>query len=230
MLGWGPALTQAAISLRGKPSLVIAPLNTLTATGCPSSVACEITPEAPSPSCRPICRRLQSICAMPAPSSAATSRVSLNGLPAQASQLRRGNSCSHAGSAGRRLAEMRNSSSFVQRASESGKAVSRLPANISFCSCVQLPSSSGSASMALSVSVSQRSLGGKACAGTLRIRLALKPIMLSSGQEPSTAGNEVNRLSEQNTMRSLCRRGRSSGNDDRALPDKSRISSVSARS
>ena len=135
-----PALTQAAISLRGKPSLVMAPLKTLTATGLPSSVACEITPEAPSPSCRPSCKRSQSICSMPAASSAAASRVSLNGLPAQASQLRRGKSCSQAGSDGRRLAEIRSNSSRLQRASESGKRCKRLPASISFCNCAQSPS------------------------------------------------------------------------------------------
>ena len=54
--------------------------------------------------------------------------------------------------------------------------------------------------------------------------------MLKLGHLPKTAGTVVNWFDEQNRMRSLVKRSKSSGSDDRALPDKSSISSVSAKS
>ena len=65
---------------------------------------------------------------------------------------------------------------------------------------------------------------------TALMRLLLKPIMVSCLQAPRTAGSTVNWLTEQNRTRSLVRRGRSSGSVDSALPDRSSISSVFARS
>ena len=47
---------------------------------------------------------------------------------------------------------------------------------------------------------------------------------------PSTFGNSLNWLDEQNSIFSLLRRLKSSGKLDSSLPDKSKISSVSASS
>ena len=123
---------------------------------------------------------------------------------------------------------MRSNSSRWQAAKDAGKARKRLPASMSFCRCAHWPMDSGSSVIWLSVSVSQRSSGGSDCALTLRIWLALKPTMRKLWHWPSTLGNSVNWLSEKNRMRSLCRRGKSSGSAVRALPDKSKISRWSA--
>ncbi|MDT4832247.1 hypothetical protein FQZ97_657920 [compost metagenome] len=159
---------------------------------------------------------------------AASSVGASNGLPAQASQARRGNVCSQSGNASKRLADRRSNSSCRQRATDGGRARRRLPASISFCMRVQSPRVSGSASIALSVRISQRSEGGSASAGTWAMRLALKPTMSSWRHWPRDAGSSAKRLSEQNSTRSRCSWPRSSGSALSALPVRFSVSRVSA--
>ncbi len=161
---------------------------------------------------------------------AAASASAASGLPAKASQLRRGIVSSQSGRAGSSLAARRSSSRFWQRASSGGSVRNRLPASISFCSCGQFPISGGNASSLLSVRISQRRRGGSAAPGSSRMWLALKPTISRFGHWPSTSGTRVNWLSEANRIRSRCRRAKSVGNACRALPERLRISSVSASS
>ena len=125
---------------------------------------------------------------------------------------------------------MRSNSSRVQRLNSGGKVRSWLPASMSFCRCVQAPIAAGSDVSALSVRMSQRNSGGNALGDTCAMRLALKPTMLSCVHWPNTSGSSVNGLSEQKITRSLCKRGKSSGRVASWLPDRSKISSESARS
>ncbi len=152
------------------------------------------------------------------------------GLPAKASQAKRGMASNQSGKTVKRLAESRSSSSWVQAASSGGKCASSLPASMSFCSCTHWPISGGSALIWLSVRINQRKFLGKAAAETLRIWLALKPTIVKFGHCPNTSGSSVNGLSEQKMTRSLCSLGKSSGKLDKALPERLRISSESAKS
>ncbi|MNG94007.1 hypothetical protein D3C79_530000 [compost metagenome] len=124
---------------------------------------------------------------------------------------------------------MRNSSKRWQLARLAGSSRSRLPESISFCRAAHCPSSSGSRSMALSVRINQRSPAGSDAAGTVAIRLALNPTMVSAGQRPSTSGSSVKRFSEQKIMRSLVNSASSSGSRLSWLPVRSSTSSVSLR-
>ncbi|MNE51449.1 hypothetical protein D3C80_1460780 [compost metagenome] len=124
---------------------------------------------------------------------------------------------------------MRSSSSRWQLARVSGKAVKRLPESISFCRASHWPSSSGSRSITLSVRINQRSPAGSDAAGTVAIRLALKPAMVSAGQRPSTSGSSVKLFSEQKRMRSLLNSASESGSRLNWLPVRSSTSSVSLR-
>lgn len=84
---------------------------------------------------------------------------------------------------------------------------------------------------ALSVTINQRKVWvGMAASGMCLIWLALKPIMLRFSHCPNTSGRCVNWLFEQKRMRSFFRRYKSLGNSVSALPDKSRISRLSAKS
>jgi hypothetical protein len=85
-------------------------------------------------------------------------------------------------------------------------------------------------STSLSVRISQRSLGGNEAPDTLRMWFALNPTMLNCAHCPRTSGSSMNWLFEQKIVRRFVRRGKSSGSDESALPDRSRISSVSDRS
>jgi hypothetical protein len=91
------------------------------------------------------------------------------------------------------------------------------------------PSSAGRCPMALSVSVSQRNVSGKAAAGTCCNRQALKPTISSAGQSPSTSGRWVKGLPEQKMTLSRCRRGKSGGRLVSWLSLRLSTSSVSAR-
>lgn len=89
-----------------------------------------------------------------------------HGLPASASQDRRGSSVSHPGTWVKRLADRRSNSSRCAACRLSGKAVSRLPASISFCSAGHWPKRSGKLPSALSVKINQRKAAGSAAGGT----------------------------------------------------------------
>lgn len=154
---------------------------------------------------------------------------SQKGLSAKASQDRRGIEGNQLGSAGRRLAAMRKSSKRWQPARVSGSPASRLPESISFCRSMQRPNSPGSVSISLSVRINQRNLAGREAAGTVAMRLALKPTMVSAGQRPSTSGNSVKRFSEQKRMRSFLHSASASGNSLSWLPVRSSTSNVSLR-
>ena len=224
---------QAFISCSGEPSLVISPLYSFTATGTDESAlrchcAREITPEAPSP--KRCCRRSvdQSISGV-ASSAAASASVS-SGLPAYASQVRLGRVSSHCGSSRNWLAAMRISSRRWHWLIDVGSACRRLPASSNFCRYGRSPSSLGRVSMQLSVRINQRSSGGNAAPDTWRMRLALKPIIVSAAHWPTHSGTSVKWLSEQNRMRMRVSRCRSSGRLLKALPLRLSTSSVSASS
>ncbi|MNZ29252.1 hypothetical protein D3C78_464970 [compost metagenome] len=124
---------------------------------------------------------------------------------------------------------MRNSSRRWQLARLAGSSRRRLPESISFCRAAHCPSASGRPSISLSVRINQRSPAGSDAAGTVAIRLALNPTMVSAGQRPSTSGSSVKRFSEQKIMRSLVNSASSSGSRSRSLPVRSSTSSVSLR-
>ncbi|MNL43414.1 hypothetical protein D3C87_1659260 [compost metagenome] len=124
---------------------------------------------------------------------------------------------------------MRNSSRRWQLARLAGSSRRRLPESISFCRAAHCPNSSGSRSITLSVRINQRKPAGSDAAGTVAIRLALKPTMVSAGQRPSTSGNSVKRFSEQKRMRSFLNSANSSGSVLNWLPVRSSTSSVSLR-
>ncbi|MDT4851206.1 hypothetical protein FQZ97_853800 [compost metagenome] len=227
--GCCPAAWQAASSCSGMPSLVTAPLNSLSASASPAaSSRCTrwMWPEAPSPSRSAMRSRPQAMRG----SDAGVARCQPSGLPARASQARRGSPVSQPGSSLKRLADRRSNSRHCALASPGGSAARQLPASMSFCSAGRWPSSAGSCSMALSVRMSQRSLVGSAAAGTCWMRLALKPTISSAGQSPSDAGRWVKWLLEQKTIFSRCSRPRSGGSSRRRLPVRLSTSSVSARS
>ena len=151
------------------------------------------------------------------------------GLPAQASQASSGSSVSQPGNCCRRLAARRIRARRGAPARLSGRALSRLPASISFSSCGRWPSAAGRWLRALSVRVSQRRAGGRASAGTSFKPQARKPTWLSAGQSPSTGGRCWKRLPEQNSTFSRRRRPKSSGSVVSAWPLRSSTSRLSAR-
>ena len=111
----------------------------------------------------------------------------------------------------------------------SGRVRRRLPARATFSKSGHWPMLSGRVSMWLAVSTSQRSVGGKADAGTWRMRLDLKPTMRNCGQAPRCSGSSVKSLSEQNKMRRWRKRLKSGSSRSR-LPLRLSTCNVSARS
>jgi hypothetical protein len=183
-------------------------------------------PEAPSPRRSIRCSSFQSM----ADGSESSAGAGAHGLPAKASQARRGRLSNHEGRTSNSFAARRIISRFSQCAIEAGSVRRRLPESMSFCSLVHRPKDEGRTSIRLSVRISHRSVEGRALSATVSMAFALKPTMLNCGHAPMTSGRCVKRFSEQNRMRSFCSRAKSSGSDWRRLPVRLSTSRVSARS
>jgi len=157
-------------------------------------------PDVPSPSCSPMSR-----CAQGTSVALAACRPRSSGLPDQDIQARPGRSPSQAGSVSKRLQLSRNSSSLVASLMLGGdRGGGFRPASV--FATAAFPQFEGKTSIWLSVRVSQRSLGGRACPGISRSPQPRKPIWLSEAQSPSASGSRSKGVPEQNSARSLCRR------------------------
>mmetsp|Transcript_5546 Transcript_5546/g.14486 ORF Transcript_5546/g.14486 Transcript_5546/m.14486 type:complete len:298 (+) Transcript_5546:689-1582(+) len=147
------------------------------------------------------------------------------GLPASASQARRGSSSSQGGICSSRLLERRTSSNRAHAAIEGGSAATWLLASISLISAQReppaSPRSAGRPSMRFSVRMSHSSEGGSTLEASVPwSRFPRNASMRSCDSARSCWGSSVKRLLERKSIRN---EGGSGGSAHSSLPDASSL-------
>mmetsp|Transcript_10339 Transcript_10339/g.24631 ORF Transcript_10339/g.24631 Transcript_10339/m.24631 type:complete len:230 (-) Transcript_10339:143-832(-) len=196
-----------------RPSDESSALYSFTATLCPFQSALYTTPEVPSPTLSPRDKSAYATCCSEPRGGAGTK----HGLPATASQVRRGIACSHSGRRRSRLLARRSSSSSRIAAMLRGSAPSRLLESISLRISTSSPIWCGSSASRLSVRMSHSSdTGSGTC--TERSAQLLKESMRSCGSCEIAGGTSSKPLARRN---STSREGGSAGSPCSALKPRS---------